>query len=86
MITHEWSDWRDGDIWWVQSVYVHPEFRKVGAFKALYRHAEQQARVAGAVGMRLYVDGQNAGARSAYERLGMHVTNYQVMEVMFAEG
>jgi ribosomal protein S18 acetylase RimI-like enzyme len=85
MITHEWSDWRDGDIWWVQSVYVHPEFRKVGAFKALYRHAEQQARAAGAVGIRLYVDAHNAGARAAYERLGMHVTNYQVMEVMFEE-
>src|SRR3954463_13655625 len=55
MITHEWSDWRDGDIWWIQSVYVHPEHRKVGAFKALYRHAEQQACRAGAVGIRLYV-------------------------------
>ena len=83
MITHEWSDWRHGDIWWIQSVYVHPDHRKAGAFKALYRHTEQAARAAGAVGLRLYVDEHNAGAQAAYVRLGMHVTNYKVMEVMF---
>jgi ribosomal protein S18 acetylase RimI-like enzyme len=83
MITHEWSDWRDGDIWWVQSVYVHPDQRKVGAFKALYRHAERAAKDAGAVGIRLYVDEHNEGAQAAYVRLGMQVSNYKVMEVMF---
>ncbi len=83
MITHEWSDWRDGDIWWIQSVYVHPEHRKCGAFKALYRHAEQQAKAAGAVGIRLYVDAHNETAQQAYTRLGMHLGNYRVMEVMF---
>jgi GNAT superfamily N-acetyltransferase len=83
MITHEWSDWRDGDIWWVQSVYVHPDHRKAGAFKALYRHAEQSAKAAGAVGIRLYVDAHNEGAQAAYARLGMHLSNYKVMEVMF---
>ena len=83
MITHEWSDWRDGDIWWVQSVYVHPEHRKLGAFKALYRHAEQQAKAAGAVGIRLYVDAHNVTAQQAYTRLGMQLGNYRVMEVMF---
>jgi GNAT superfamily N-acetyltransferase len=83
MVTHEWSDWRDGDIWWVQSVYVHPAHRKAGAFTALYRHTEQQAHAAGAVGMRLYVDAHNAAARQVYARLGMHLSNYQVMEVMF---
>jgi ribosomal protein S18 acetylase RimI-like enzyme len=65
-------------------VYVHSEHRKIGAFKALYRHAEQAARAAGAVGIRLYVDEHNAGAQSAYVRLGMRVSNYKVMEVMFA--
>jgi ribosomal protein S18 acetylase RimI-like enzyme len=83
MITHEWSDWRDGDIWWVQSVYVHPDYRKRGAFKALYRHAEQQARAAGAVGIRLYVDEENEAAQQAYVRLGMSLSNYRVMQVMF---
>jgi ribosomal protein S18 acetylase RimI-like enzyme len=85
MITHEWSDWRNGDIWWIQSVYVHPEHRKRGAFKALYRHAEQAARNVGAVGLRLYVDEHNEGAQAAYARLGMHVSNYKVMEVMFGD-
>src|SRR5215213_1495016 len=79
MITHEWSDWRDGDIWWIQSVYVHPEHRKVGAFKSLYRHAEQQAKSAGAVGIRLYVDAHNDAAQQAYARLGMTLSNYKVM-------
>jgi ribosomal protein S18 acetylase RimI-like enzyme len=83
MITHEWSDWRNGDIWWVQSVYVHPAYRKRGTFKALYRHAEQQARAAGAVGIRLYVDADNETAQNAYARLGMHLGNYRVMEMMF---
>jgi ribosomal protein S18 acetylase RimI-like enzyme len=86
MITHEWSDWRDGDIWWIQSVYVHPEHRKVGAFKALYRYAEEQAKLAGAVGIRLYVDAHNETAQQAYARLGMTLSNYKVMEVMFAAG
>src|SRR3954452_8892223 len=49
MITHEWSDWRDGDIWWVQSVYVHPEYRRRGIFRTLYAHARERARAAGAV-------------------------------------
>ena len=84
MITHEWSDWRDGDIWWIQSVYVHPDHRKIGAFTALYRHAEMAAREARAVGIRLYVDEHNEGAQQVYIRLGMHLSNYKVMEVMFA--
>ena len=86
MITHEYSDWRDGDIWWVQSVYVHPDHRKRGAFKALYRHAQQQARAAGAVGIRLYVDADNQNAQNAYSRLGMELSNYRVMQTMFAGG
>src|SRR4051812_6667115 len=44
MLTLEWSDWRDGEIWWIQSVYVHPDFRRAGVFKTIYRHVEQLAR------------------------------------------
>src|SRR5258706_7988212 len=47
-ITHEWSDWRNGDIWWIQSVYVHEDFRREGVFSALYRHVQKVARAAGA--------------------------------------
>ena len=83
MITHEWSDWRDGDIWWVQSVYVRPDHRRRGVFRSLYAHARDQARTAGAVGVRLYVDDHNAAAQECYRSLGMHVSNYRVMEEIF---
>ena len=86
MITKEWSDWRNGDVWWVQSVYVHADFRRRGVFRALYAHAREQARNAGAVGVRLYVDDHNADAQQVYERLGMRMSNYRVMEEMFPRG
>ena len=83
MITHEWSDWRNGDIWWIQSVYTHPDFRRRGVFTALYRHVEREARAAGAVGIRLYMEQDNSNAQAAYERLGMQLTHYRVLEQMF---
>lgn len=83
MITLEWSDWRNGDIWWIQSVFVVPSARGRGAFKALYRHVAQEARVAGAVGLRLYVEKENSAAQQTYARLGMAMTHYLVMEEMF---
>lgn len=85
MITHEWSDWRDGDVWWVQSVYVAPEARRRGVFAALYRQAERAAREQGVVGLRLYVDEHNTGAQAVYARLGMRASNYRVMEVMWGK-
>ena len=84
MITHEWSDWRNGDIWWIQSVYVHQDFRRRGVFSALYRHVEEVAAAEGAVGLRLYMEEENANAQATYERLGMKVTHYRVLERMFA--
>lgn len=83
MITHEWSDWRDGDIWWIQSVYTHPDFRGRGVFAALYRHVEQCARDTGAAGLRLYVETHNASARATYGKLGMAVAPYAIMERIF---
>jgi len=83
MLTREWSDWRNGDIWWIQSVFVESPARCRGAFKALYRHVEHEARSAGAVGLRLYVEKDNASAQQIYTRLGMTMTNYNVMEQMF---
>src|SRR3954463_11828303 len=83
MITHEWSDWRNGDIWWIQSVYTHADFRRQGVFSALYRHVEREARAAGAVGIRLYMEEENSAAQATYERLGMRVTHYRVLEEMF---
>jgi len=83
MITREWSDWRDGDIWWIQSVYVIPEFRRRGVLRALYEHVAARARQENAVGLRLYVHTGNTTAQSTYVRLGMKSANYLVMESMF---
>jgi ribosomal protein S18 acetylase RimI-like enzyme len=84
MITHEWSDWRNGDIWWIQSVYVHPEARRRGLFRRLYEHARNAAKEAGAVGLRLYVEHNNSGAQAVYRQLGMSLTHYQVMEEIWS--
>ena len=84
MVTLEWSDWRNGWFWWVQSVYVRPEWRGRGVFSELYAFVEQQATECPDVcGLRLYVEKNNAAARRTYERLGMKPTNYLVFETDF---
>jgi GNAT superfamily N-acetyltransferase len=81
MVTFEWSDWRNGSIWWVQSVYVHPEFRKTGVFRRLLAGTVAAARAAGAVMVRLYVENDNTIAQTAYARLGLEKAPYAVMEM-----
>lgn len=84
MITLEWSDWRDGWMWWIQSVYVAPDARKHGVFRALYNHVTQLARSRDDVcGIRLYVEKDNVRAQQTYLALGMDMTHYQIMEVEF---
>lgn len=86
MITYEWSDWRNGNIWWLQSVYVKQEFRRLGIFRALFKHLEGLAREqAGVCGLRLYMHADNARARQSYERLGMKHTKYEVFELAVGE-
>lgn len=81
MLTHEWSDWRNGDWWWIQSVYVAPRFRRRGVFAALYRHVEALARTApGVIGLRLYMERDNAAARATYTALGMRDAGYEIYE------
>jgi GNAT superfamily N-acetyltransferase len=81
MITTEWSDWRNGWFWWIQSVYVHPDARKKGVFRSLFADAERLARAAGdVVGLRLYVERANANAQKTYESLGMYDAGYFVFE------
>ena len=83
MVTYEWSDWRNGNIWWIQSVYVHPDWRRHGVFRALYRHVESLANATpGVIGLRLYVETGNTRAQQTYEALGMVRPNYLVMEAM----
>ena len=85
MITHEWSDWRSGDWWWLQSVYVRTAYRRRGVFRALYADVERRARRAdGVIGLRLYVERDNARAQHTYAALGMHETRYRVWEKGFS--
>src|SRR5262245_14600815 len=74
MLTREWSDWRNGWLWWIQSVYVRAEARRRGVFRALYEHVRKTARAEGVVGLRLYVEQDNQAARETYRRLGMEAT------------
>jgi ribosomal protein S18 acetylase RimI-like enzyme len=81
MVTTEWSDWRNGVFWWVQSVYITPDFRRQGIYAQLYSQvktlAEQQKNVCG---FRLYVEKQNIIAQKTYESLGMQPTHYLMYE------
>jgi GNAT superfamily N-acetyltransferase len=86
MVTYEWSDWRNGWIWWIQSVYVLPEARAAGVFRALHARIEAEARAEGAVGLRLYVFDGNRRAQEVYARLGMRDARYRVLEQMFGGG
>ena len=79
LVTHEWSDWRNGDMWWLQSVYVDPDVRRLGVFKAMFAHVEKLARDAGAVAIRLYHESHNERAHEAYKRLGFENTDYAMM-------
>jgi ribosomal protein S18 acetylase RimI-like enzyme len=82
MVTYEWSDWRNGQFWWIQSVHVLPSARRGGVFRALYDHIDALARSApGVIGLRLYVEADNVAARRTYEKCGMHDGGYRVMEV-----
>lgn len=84
MHTFEWSDWRNGDIWWLQSVYVHADFRRQGVFRKLNQHLEQLAEsTPGVVGLRLYVENENARAQETYRSLSFTEPGYRVMERMF---
>lgn len=83
MVTFEWSDWRNAEFWWIQSVYVRPEARRSGVFSALYRDIEHLARSSGACGLRLYVENGNHPAMQTYGRMGMRDAHYRVMEQAF---
>jgi GNAT superfamily N-acetyltransferase len=83
MITFEWSDWRNGMVWWIQSVYVKESFRKRGVFRILYNNLIDKIRGnASVIGLRLYVDKTNARAQQVYEAMGMNGEHYTVFEWM----
>lgn len=82
MITYEWSDWRNGMVWWIQSVYVVPQFRRRGVYAGLYAHVKAMVEASAVRGIRLYVDKRNVPAQEVYTRLGMNGEHYLVFEWM----
>jgi len=83
LITYEWSDWRNGTIWWIQSVYVRPDFRGRRVYTGLYDFLRARVTDDPLIrGIRLYVDQRNTGAQEVYKKLGMDGEHYQVFEWM----
>ena len=86
MVTCEWSDWRNGHWWWLQSVYVIPAARRSGVFRDLYRDTERSAREnEGVVGLRLYVEKENRIAMRTYVSLGMRDSGYKLLQAGWVE-
>lgn len=82
MITSEWSDWRNGEMWWFQSVFVRPEFRAIGVFKAMFNHVAALAKVQDVKELRLYVERDNLRAQKVYGTLGMSHSHYDLWEMV----
>lgn len=80
LITYEWSDWRNADVWWFQSVYVLPDFRRTGIFRMMYARVKEEAENLGVAGLRLYVESNNSTAQKTYESLGMQSEHYRMYE------
>ncbi|MDX1656389.1 MAG: GNAT family N-acetyltransferase [Candidatus Competibacteraceae bacterium] len=84
LVTYEWSDWRNGLLWWIQSVYVRPDWRRRGVYRRLYQEVKDLAGREPLVrGIRLYVEQDNATARGTYAALGMEQTPYRIFEELF---
>jgi GNAT superfamily N-acetyltransferase len=82
LVLSEWSDWRNGTVWWIHSVFVVPEERRNGAFRAIFTFLETRARQEGIRGLRLYVDRRNTAAQAVYRTLGMTNDHYELFEKM----
>ncbi len=80
LITYEWSDWRNSNVWWFQSVYVLPALRRKGIFSAMYLRIKNEAEKQGVAGLRLYVETNNYTAQQTYEALGMESKHYKMYE------
>lgn len=82
--TYEWSDWRNGELWWIQSVYVHPAHRGKGVFRSLFHHIKRLGEAdPDCCGIRLYMERDNHPARKSYLNLGLTETGYEVLETLW---
>ena len=84
LITTEWSDWRNGQVWWLQSVYVSKRYRREGVYRRLHEHVRESARTEKVIGLRLYVERDNLAAQATYVDLGMDASPYLMFEEMWA--
>ncbi len=81
LVTYEWSDWRNARFWWIQSVYVHPDWRRRGVYRRMHEAVLREAKTRGGIcGVRLYVEGANAAAMAVYRRVGLALSPYRVFE------
>ncbi|HEX2968145.1 MAG TPA: GNAT family N-acetyltransferase [Bacteroidales bacterium] len=80
LITYEWSDWRNSNVWWFQSVYVLPPLRRKGIFRAMFVRIKAEAEKQGVAGLRLYVETSNYTAQQTYEAMGMESKHYKMYE------
>ncbi len=83
LILKKWSDWRNGDVWWIHSLYVEPVYRKHGIFRKMFEYVENLAHNSAVRGLRLFVDKGNMIAQKVYEKLGMSKDHYELFEKMF---
>ncbi len=84
MITYEWSDWRNGAFWWIQSVYVDPAWRRQGVFRRMHETVMATAKTSPNVcGVRLYVEESNGAAQAVYRRVGHTPSSYAIFETDF---
>lgn len=85
LITYEWSDWRNATFWWIQSVYVHPDWRRMGVYRRMYAYVTAAASARKDIcGIRLYVERANAVAQQTYADLGMRKSHYDLYEIALA--
>lgn len=82
MITFEWSDWRNSWFWWIQSVYILPNYRGRKIYRLLYEFVKEKAKEENVCGFRLYVEHDNFNAQRVYEKLGMQSSHYLMYEEM----
>ncbi len=81
LVTYEWSDWRNAIFWWIQSVYVAPEYRRAGVFKDIFAYIRSLAESSNVCGIRLYVERSNHIAKNVYKKLGMGESHYDLYEL-----
>ncbi len=85
MLTREWSDWNNGWYWWIQSVYVAPEYRRQGIYKSIYHTVCADAKQQNVAQVRLYVDKTNTRGQKVYASLGMHESHYLIYETVLSK-